>query len=70
VIADETHAIRVSTDARTGEPAPYVHVRRGLEARLSRNVFYQLAEISVPSSNGNEMGVWSAGRFFVLGPAA
>jgi hypothetical protein len=31
--------IRVETHAETGEPAPYVHVRRGLEARISRNVF-------------------------------
>jgi hypothetical protein len=70
VIAAEDNPVRVSIDARTGEPAPYVHVRRGLEARLSRNVFYQLAEMAVPSSNANEMGVWSAGRFFVLGSAA
>ncbi|MGD0190507.1 MAG: DUF1285 domain-containing protein [Rhizomicrobium sp.] len=69
VTAGEENPIRVSIDARTGEPAPYIRVRRDLEARLSRSVFYQLAEMAVVSPDGNEMGVWSAGRFFVLGPA-
>jgi lytic murein transglycosylase len=29
----------------TGEPAPYVHVRRGLEALIDRKSFYRLVEI-------------------------
>jgi len=63
VVASEENPMHV-TDA--GGPAPYIHVRRGLEARISRNVFYQLAEFAVPGDGG--MGVWSQGRFFVLGP--
>ena len=40
-VGDETVAgpdnpIRVETDPRSGEPAPYVHVRKGIEARIAR----------------------------------
>jgi uncharacterized protein len=70
-VGDETVAgpdnpIRVETNAETGEPAPYVHVRRGLEARISRAVFYQLADMAV-LGEGGQLGVWSEGRFFALG---
>ena len=74
-VGDETMAgpdnpIRVETHAETGEPAPYLHVRRGLEARISRNVFYQLADIAVPGKGeyAGQLGVWSEGCFFPLGP--
>src|SRR5690606_9042117 len=39
VEAGPDHPIRVETDPQTGEPAPYVHVRADLEARLTRPVF-------------------------------
>jgi hypothetical protein len=74
-VGDETVAgadnpIRVETNAETGEPAPYIHVRRGLEACISRNVFYQLADMAVPGEDEyvDQLGVWSEGRFFPLGP--
>jgi uncharacterized protein len=69
-VAGPDNSIRVETNVETGEPAPYVHVRRGLEARISRNVFYQLADIAVPGEGegAGRLGVWSEGRFFVLGP--
>jgi hypothetical protein len=74
-VGDETVAgadnpIRVETNVETGEPAPYVHVRRGLEARISRNVFYQLADMAVPGDGkyAGQLGVWSEGHFFPLGP--
>ncbi|HUJ04399.1 MAG TPA: DUF1285 domain-containing protein [Rhizomicrobium sp.] len=73
-VGDETVAgpenpIRVETNPETQEPAPYVHVRRGLEARIARSVFYQLADLAVPGEAG-ELGVWSNGAFFPLGRAA
>tara|TARA_R110002072_G_scaffold133803_4_gene274334 strand:+ start:14576 stop:15208 length:633 start_codon:yes stop_codon:yes gene_type:complete len=37
------HALRVSYNEK-GEPSPYVHVRAGLDARLSRSVYYELAD--------------------------
>jgi hypothetical protein len=72
-VGDETVAgpenpIRVAVKAETGEPSPYVHVRRGLEALIARSVFYQLAELAVPGPEG-VLGVWSEGVFFPLGPA-
>jgi hypothetical protein len=73
-VGDETVAgpdnpIRVVTNDTTGEPAPYVHVRRGLEARISRAVFYQLADMAVPGEGAfaGQLGVWSGGVFFPLG---
>jgi len=74
-VGDETVAgpgnpIRVETHPVTDEPSPYVHVRRGLEAKLARSVFYQLAELAVPSEDGKTLGVWSCGAFFALGRPA
>ena len=55
-----------------GEPQPYVRVRGRLDAKLTRAVFYELAGIAVPNPDdgGETFGVWSAGQFFVIGPAA
>ena len=64
VLADAAHPIEV--EERTGEPRPYVTVRGGLRARLTRSVFYRLVELGTPA--GEELEVWSAGRRFVLGP--
>jgi uncharacterized protein len=67
-VASRDNPIRVAVDCDTGEPSPYVHVRRGLEALIARNVFYQLADLVVPGANGTS-GVWSEGEFFPLGSA-
>jgi hypothetical protein len=71
-IAGKENPIRVETHATSGEPAPYVHVRRGLEARISRNVFYQLADMAIAGDGdyAGELGVWSGGEFFPLGSVA
>jgi len=68
VAAGADHPIRVEIDDRSGEPAPYIHVRRGLEARISRSVFYQLADMAASQPRSGVLGVWSSGRYFVLGP--
>lgn len=63
--------IRVETDPDTLEPSPYVLIRDGLEAKLSRPVFYELAEIAEAyEGSAGQLGVWSQGQFFELGPAA
>ncbi len=67
VDAGPDHALRVDTDPVTGEPAPYLHVRRGLEARLTRPVFYELVEAS--EARDGEYGVTSGGVWFPLGRA-
>ena len=67
VIADGEHPIRVETDAATGAPSPYIHVRDGLEALIARPVYYELAEIALASTPaGDSPGVWSRGAFFAL----
>ena len=44
---------------------PYALVRDGMEARLNRNVYYQLASLMTERAPG-ELGVWSQGAFFKL----
>lgn len=70
--AGPEHAIRVETDAQTGAPAPYVHVRRGLEARMTRAVFYDLVEMAEPRAGpeGVVFGVASHGAWFPIAPPA
>lgn len=66
-VACAANPIRVVTDAATDEPSPYILVRGGLEARLSRPVFYQLVALAVPGAAEHTLGVWSDGVFFLLG---
>lgn len=67
VVADPEHPIRVETDPRTGQPAPYVLVRDRLEALIARSVFYDLVDLA--EEDGGGLGVWSGGCLFVLGEA-
>ncbi|TDP46148.1 DUF1285 domain-containing protein [Zavarzinia compransoris] len=62
---DAEHPLRVAIDPATGEPAPYVLVRGRLEALINRPVFYQLVDLAV--EQGEDLGLWSAGRFWPLG---
>jgi hypothetical protein len=70
VTAGPEHAIRVET-APDGEPRPYLHVRRGLEALIARPVFYELVEMAEErdTPDGRKLGVDSNGAWFELGPA-
>ncbi len=46
VVADPDHGISFRAgEASEDELIPYIHIRRGLEARLTRPVYYQLAEL-------------------------
>lgn len=68
VTAGPDRPLRVET-APSGEPAPYILVRGGLEARLARPVFYELVDLAAAEQIAGEtqFGVWSKGRFFELG---
>jgi hypothetical protein len=66
VAAGPDNPIRVETGP-AGEPRPYVHVRRGLEALIARPVFYELVEMA--EARGGRLGVVSQGAWFDLGPA-
>lgn len=72
VVAGAEHPIRVKVDDQTGEPAPYILVRKNLEALISRNVFYQLVDQAEVGADGrgednNELFVTSRGCRFSLG---
>lgn len=64
VIAGTEHAVFVEYEVAGGEPAPYVHVRNSLNARISRTVFYQLAEWA--EERDGIHGVVSQGCFMPL----
>lgn len=62
------HDLRIGIDAETQTPVPYIHIRKGLEARIVRSVYYELAALAVPhAEDRNLYGVHSGGRFFELG---
>lgn len=65
VVAGPGHALRAAGDADT--PALYLHVRRGLEARLNRSTYAQLAQIAL--AEGDDWTVESMGARFALTPA-
>ena len=44
---------------------PYIEVRDGLLAKLSRPVYYELAARAI-AGDGGHIGVWSNGHFFIL----
>lgn len=70
-IAGPDAPLRTDIDPETGEPAPYVLVRGRLEAKLTRPVFYELAELAEPAPDDpDRVGVWSQGVFFDLGTVA
>jgi hypothetical protein len=71
VEAGPENAIRVEMNPETGEPHPYLHVRRGLEALIARPVFYELVEMAQEreTPEGPRLGVTSNGAWFPVGPA-
>lgn len=71
VEAGPENAIRVEMNPETGEPHPYLHVRRGLEALIARPVFYELVELAQEreTPEGPHLGVTSNGAWFPVGPA-
>jgi uncharacterized protein len=67
ILAGAEHAIAARGTAEA--PAHYLHVRAGLEARISRAVYYELANMALDEGH-DPPGVWSAGQFFALEPTA
>jgi hypothetical protein len=63
---DSGDAVIVGPDhPLTLQPSPRVLVRHGLEAELSRPIYYELAEIAL-AEGADPAGVWSDGSFFAL----
>jgi len=62
----------VVRDSETGEPSPYILIRRNLEALIDRKSFYRLVDLGeVASHEGVDwFGVASGGEFFPIIPSA
>jgi hypothetical protein len=63
LILGRDHPLRLEQDENG--PSPRVAVRHGLEAELSRPVYYELAQIAL-DEGGDPPGIWSGGCFFPL----
>jgi uncharacterized protein len=65
---DAEHGLRFGVDPQAQTPVPYIHIRGGLEARILRSVYYELAALAVPDAADPDLyGVHSGGGFFALG---
>ncbi len=64
VVAGLDHAIEL----RGADALPYLHVRDGLWAKLSRPAYYELAELAL-ADNPDAPSLWSDGQQFVLAAA-
>jgi uncharacterized protein len=63
VVADGEHPLGFERGEKGGF-VPFVVVRGGLTARLTRPVYYELAALATKARNGKGPGVWSGGTFF------
>ena len=61
VILGPEHPLSIADSP--GGPSPRVLVRHGLEAELTRPVYYEFAELALAQGS---LGVWSDGVFFAL----
>lgn len=70
-VAGPEAPIRVERDAGSDEPAPYVMVRAGLEARIDRKSFYRLVELGEHREVDGQswFGVMSSSSFFPMIPS-
>ena len=69
--AGPDHPLRI-TRAPDGEPSPYIHIRRNLEALIDRKSFYRLIDLGTHMQHQGEswFGVYSGGVFFPVIPSA
>lgn len=68
VTAGPEHPLRFEIEPGTGGFRPYVRVRGGLDALLTRTLAQDLAALAV--EHRGRMGVWSAASFFAFPEAA
>jgi uncharacterized protein len=63
LVAGPEHAIRVI--GQSDDVRPYLHVRRGLEARIGRSLWYEIAEFAI-AEGFDPPAIWSDGVRFPL----
>ena len=67
VSADADHRITIEYSHAEADPSPYIEVRSGLKALMSRCVYYQLADLA--EDHDGQLGVFSGGCFMPLAEA-
>lgn len=69
IILTQDNPLWVEQDENTGQPSPYVIVRKNLHALIHRNIFYELVELAEERNVDGQkhLGVVSAGEFYSLG---
>ena len=65
VLASAHHLVRIA--GSENNPRPYLGVRGGMEARINRAVYYELATMAI-DEGADPPGLWSSGMFFALNP--
>ncbi|PCH98848.1 MAG: proteophosphoglycan precursor [Rhodobacteraceae bacterium] len=70
--AGADNPIRVTRDAKTGEPSPYVLIRTNLEALIDRKSFYRLVDLGTHEAHEGQdwFGIRSSGVFFPMIPTS
>jgi uncharacterized protein len=66
VVAGPANALRFAENA--DGPMPYLHVRGGMDARIARPVYYELANLALDEA-ADPLGLWSDGTFFPMAAA-
>lgn len=66
VVAGPEHPLRF--EEQGGEPALYLAVRGGMDARIARAPWYELAEMAL-TEGAVPPGLWSDGQFFAMAPS-
>jgi len=71
VACGAAHELRFDPEPGTGGLKPYLHVRRGLWAKVTRSLFFDLVGLGEERQIGDEamFGVASMGVFFPMAPA-
>ena len=69
IVVDQAHGLRIDIDEHTKEPRPYVHLRDGLEALISRSAFYELLNLAYETQHdgASYLAITSMGQEFELG---
>ena len=63
------YPLRLEFNPQTGEQVPYLKLDQGLEAKLNRSVFYDLANSAIEETVEGSfvLGIWSVGSFHIIG---
>jgi uncharacterized protein len=71
IVCGPDHQLRFEPEAGTGGLKPYLHVRRGLWAKVTRPLFFELVELGEEREVAGSalFGISSMGAFFAMAPA-